>query len=125
PVRVYLQEADQWLNYEAWPPPAQEAPFYLQALGQLATTEPPAGSTPDQYRYDPADPTPNLGGALLSIEAGRVDNRPLEARPDVLTYTTELLSEPLTVIGPVRLRLFVRSSLEHTDFYGRLCDVQP
>lgn len=123
PVRVYLQGADQWLDYEAWPPPAQEAPFYLQALGQLATTEPPAGSTPDQYRYDPADPTPNLGGALLSIEAGRVDNRSLEARPDVLTYTTEPLSEPLTVIGPVRLRLFVRSSLEHTDFYGRLCDV--
>ncbi|MCC6605146.1 MAG: CocE/NonD family hydrolase [Anaerolineae bacterium] len=123
PVRVYLQEADQWLDYEAWPPPAQEAPFYLQALGQLATTEPPGGSTPDQYRYDPADPTPNLGGALLSIEAGRVDNRPLEARPDVLTYTTEPLSEPLTVIGPVRLRLFVRSSLEHTDFYSRLCDV--
>lgn len=123
PVRVYLQEADQWLDYEAWPPPAQEAPFYLQALGQLATTEPPAGSTPDQYRYDPADPTPNLGGALLSIEAGREDNRPLEGRPDVLTYTTEPLSEPLTVIGPVRLRLFVGSSLEHTDFYGRLCDV--
>ncbi|MEZ4595284.1 MAG: CocE/NonD family hydrolase, partial [Chloroflexota bacterium] len=56
-------------------------------------------------------------------EAGPVDNRPLEARPDVLTYTTEPLSQPLTVIGHVRLRLYVRSSLEHTDFYGRLCDV--
>jgi putative CocE/NonD family hydrolase len=123
PARLYLQGADQWLDYEAWPPPAQDTPFYLQAMGQLAAAEPPAGSPPDQYRYDPADPTPNLGGALLSIEAGRVDNRPLEARPDVLTYTTEPLSEPLTVIGHVRLRLFVRSSLAHTDFYGRLCDV--
>ncbi len=123
PVRVYLQGADQWLDYEAWPPPAQETPFHLQAMGQLAPAEPPAGSTPDQYRYDPADPTPNLGGALLSIEAGRADNRPLEARPDVLTYTTAPLTEPLTVIGHVRLRLYVRSSLEFTDFYGRLCDV--
>ncbi len=125
PVQLYLQGAEKWLGYESWPPPAeQEAAFYLQSLGQLTTSQPPADSSPDQYRYDPADPTPNLGGALLSTEAGRVDNRPLEARPDVLTYTTELLTEPLTVIGHVRLRLYVRSSLEHTDFYGRLCDVQ-
>lgn len=124
PVQLYLQGAEKWLGYESWPPPAeQEAAFYLQSLGQLATSQPPADSSPDQYRYDPADPTPNLGGALLSTEAGRVDNRPLEARPDVLTYTTEPLTEPLTVIGHVRLRLYVRSSLEHTDFYGRLCDV--
>ncbi|MCA9954471.1 MAG: CocE/NonD family hydrolase, partial [Anaerolineales bacterium] len=125
PVRVYLQGAEQWLDYASWPPPAQSTPFYLQSLGQLAAVEPNAGSAPDQYRYDPADPTPNMGGALLSTQAGRVDNRPLEARPDVLTYTTELLTEPITVVGPVRLRLFVRSSLEFADFYGRLCDVQP
>ena len=125
PVRIYLQGANQWLDYESWPPPAQQRSFYLQASGRLATTQPSPESRPDQYRYDPANPTPNLGGALLSIEAGQVDNRPLEARPDVLTYTTEPLSEPLTVIGHVRLRLYVRSSLEFTDFYGRLCDVQP
>ncbi|MCB8925927.1 MAG: CocE/NonD family hydrolase [Ardenticatenaceae bacterium] len=124
PVQIYLQGADKWLGYESWPPPArQEAAFYLQSLGQLSTVEPPVDSSPDEYRYDPADPTPNLGGALLSTEAGPVDNRSLEARPDVLTYTTEPLTEPLTVIGHVRLRLYVRSSLEYTDFYGRLCDV--
>jgi putative CocE/NonD family hydrolase len=124
PVQIYLQGADKWLGYASWPPPVeQETPFYLKPLGQLSTAESPAGSPPDQYRYDPADPTPNLGGALLSTEAGPVDNRPLEARPDVLTYTTEPLSEPLTVIGHVRLRLYVRSSLAFTDFYGRLCDV--
>ncbi|MCA9897377.1 MAG: CocE/NonD family hydrolase [Ardenticatenaceae bacterium] len=124
PVQIYLQGANKWLGYESWPPPAeQEAAFYLQPLGELSTDEPPTDAPPDQYRYDPADPTPNLGGALLSTEAGPVDNRPLEARPDVLTYTTEPLTAPLTVIGHVRLRLFVRSSLEFTDFYGRLCDV--
>ncbi|MBK7894245.1 MAG: CocE/NonD family hydrolase [Anaerolineaceae bacterium] len=124
PVHLYLQGANKWLGYESWPPPAeQEAAYYLQSLGQLSISQPPANAAPDQYRYDPADPTPNLGGALLSTEAGQVDNRPLEARPDVLTYTTEPLSQPLTVIGHVRLRLYVRSSLAFTDFYGRLCDV--
>jgi uncharacterized protein len=124
PVQLYLQGAKKWLDYAVWPPPAQETPFYLQGMGQLAPIQPPVGSLPDHYRYDPANPTPNLGGALLSTEAGQVDNRPLEARPDVLTYTTEPLTAPLTVIGPVRLRLYVRSSLEYADFYGRLCDVQ-
>lgn len=125
PVHLYLQGADKWLGYESWPPSTEATPFYLQTMGQLSTTQPAAGSPPDHYVYDPADPTPNLGGALLSTEAGPVDNRPLEARPDVLTYTTEPLTAPLTVIGPVRLQLYVRSSLEYTDFYGRLCDVQP
>ena len=123
PVRLYVMGIDEWRDYESWPPPARPTPFYLQAMGALAETEPPADSPPDYYRYDPANPTPNLGGPLLSTEAGQVDNRPLEARPDVLTYTTEPLTEPLTVIGHVQLRLFVRSSLAFTDFYGRLCDV--
>jgi hypothetical protein len=57
--------------------------------------------------------------------AGAVDNRPLEARPDVLCYTTPPLERALEVIGPVRLELYVRSSLAHTDFFGRLCDVSP
>jgi putative CocE/NonD family hydrolase len=53
------------------------------------------------------------------------DNRQLEARPDVLTYTTAPLEHDLDVIGPVQAELFVRSSLEHTDFFARLCNVDP
>lgn len=53
------------------------------------------------------------------------DNRQLEARPDVLTYTTAPLEHDLDVIGPVQAELFVRSSLQHTDFFARLCDVDP
>jgi putative CocE/NonD family hydrolase len=52
-----------------------------------------------------------------------VDNRTLEGRPDVLVYTTPPLTDDIEVIGPVRLELYVRSSLAHTDFFGRLCDV--
>jgi putative CocE/NonD family hydrolase len=49
----------------------------------------------------------------------------LEARDDVLCYTTRTLEQPVEIIGVVRLELWVRSSLEHTDFFGRLCDVHP
>lgn len=66
-----------------------------------------------------------MGGALLSRGSGMKDNRALEARRDVLTYTSAVLPRDLDVIGPVRADLFVRSSLAHTDFFARLCDVDP
>ena len=52
-----------------------------------------------------------------------VDNRPLEARPDVLTYTTDPLPSTLEAIGPVRVELWVRASVPHFDLFARVCDV--
>ena len=43
----------------------------------------------------------------------------------MLCYTTPPLEDDVEAIGPVRLELFVQSSLAHTDFFGRLCDVNP
>ncbi|MCP4196906.1 MAG: CocE/NonD family hydrolase, partial [Proteobacteria bacterium] len=84
----------------------------------------PAGTEPDHYRYDPGDPTPAVGGALLALKgAGPVDNRQLELRADVLCFTTAVLDRAVEIIGAVRLDLSVSSSLAHTDFFGRLCDV--
>jgi putative CocE/NonD family hydrolase len=54
-----------------------------------------------------------------------VDNRGLESRSDVLVYTTPPLQRDVEVVGPVRLELYARSSLDHADFFGRLCDVYP
>jgi putative CocE/NonD family hydrolase len=96
--------------------------LHLQPGGGLAAETPPA-SEPDHYRYDPADPTPAVSGPLLTGNSVPTDNRQLEARPDVLTYTSAPLERDLDVIGPVQAELFVRSSLEHTDFFARLCDV--
>lgn len=125
PVRLYVMGAKEWRAYAAWPPPGEKRTFYLQADGQLGAEMPAAGSPPDTYVYDPAQPTPNVGGALLGMRAGAHDNRGLEARDDVLTYTSAPLITPLEIIGPVEVVLFVRSNREHTDFMARLCDVQP
>jgi hypothetical protein len=126
PVRLYLMGADEWQDLDDYPPKAHETRYYLQAGAGLATDLPPGESPPDRYRYDPADPTPALGGALLAFQgAGPQDNRGLEARPDVLCYTTPPLDCALDVIGSVRLVLFARSSLPCADFFGRLCDVSP
>ena len=67
-----------------------------------------------------------MGGPSLNLRtAGRKDQRRREHRHDVLTYTSPVLTEDLTVIGPLTATLYLRSSLEHTDFFVRLCDVSP
>jgi putative CocE/NonD family hydrolase len=125
-VRIYVMGADEWRELDAFPPPSDLTPYYLQANGGLAPAPPVAGSAPDNYRYDPADPTPALGGALLGFSgAGPQDNRPLETRADVLCYTTPPLSQEVEIIGRVGLVLYVHSSRPYTDFFGRLCDVAP
>ncbi|MBN1657840.1 MAG: CocE/NonD family hydrolase [Anaerolineae bacterium] len=126
PVRIYVMGADEWRDYDTFPPPAREVRYYLRQEGRLDVAPPGAGERPDHYRYDPADPTPAVGGALLAMRgAGPVDNQALEARDDVLCYTTPPLAEDLEIIGPVRLDLHAVSSLTPADFFGRLCDVAP
>jgi putative CocE/NonD family hydrolase len=126
PVRIYVMGAEEWRELDDFPPPARQARYYLHAGARLSPDLPETTSAPDHYRYDPADPTPALGGALLGAQgAGAQDNRPLEARSDVLCYTTPPLAQDVEVIGPVRLELFAGSTLPYTDFFGRLCDVAP
>ncbi|MFG1885142.1 CocE/NonD family hydrolase [Micromonospora sp. NPDC049102] len=124
PVRVHVGgPGGGWRDLPDWPPPTVETAWHLHAGGELAV-RPPGASAPDEFRYDPADPTPSLGGPLLVAKrAGRVDNRQVEARPDVLTYTSAPLAGPVEVIGPVRAELHVRSELPHLDVFVRLCDV--
>ncbi|MGH3290214.1 MAG: CocE/NonD family hydrolase, partial [Trebonia sp.] len=126
PVRLFVMGQDQWRDFPSWPPPGyQPQRFRLQPGGVLATDPPASGPPPDGYRYDPADPTPAVGGVRLAprVKAGPVDNTELEARPDVLTYTTPVLQEDAEVIGDARAEIFVRSSLAYADVFVRLCDV--
>jgi hypothetical protein len=144
PVRLYVMGEEAWRDFESWPPPGYAPqPFCLGPEGTL-TAGPPGGSSaaespsgpptadpstdlaPDRYRYDPADPTPAVGGVRMVRDgAGRVDNTTLEARPDVLTYTTAPLGSDVEVVGEVSAQIWFRSSLPHADVFVRLCDVDP
>lgn len=125
PVRVYLMGAHEWHEMDFWPPPARVTRYYLHADQLLSPAAPAAHSSPDQYRYNPDDPTPAVGGPVLSQYAGPRDQTPVEARSDLISYTTPPLDADVDVIGHVRLELFVRSTQAHTDFVGRLCHVAP
>ncbi|HJW83803.1 MAG TPA: CocE/NonD family hydrolase [Anaerolineae bacterium] len=125
PVEIYVMGLDKWREMDDWPPRARETRYYLHGDTGLSTEPPAADSRPDGYRYDPARPTPSVGGPRLMPPNGPMDQRSLESRSDVLIYTTPPLEQDLDVIGPVRLELYVRSSLAHADFVGRMCDVHP
>jgi len=124
PVRIFVTGAGEWRELPGWPPPARPERWHLQPGLGLAPAAPAPGE-PDRYRYDPADPTPSLGGPVDLSGRARVDNRVLEARPDVLTYTSDPLPADMEVIGEASADLFVRSSRGHTDFFARLCEVTP
>ncbi len=125
PIQVHVMGANEWRDFPDWPPAGYEPQrWHLQKNRGLAPNAPEA-SDPDHYRYDPADPTPAVGGVSLSQNTGPKDNRALEARSDVLSYTSAPLDRDLEIIGAVSAELFVQSSLEYTDFFARLCDVDP
>ncbi len=128
PVRIYVMGVNEWRDLPEWPPhDKQKERWYLQPEAALSTKL-PAASAPSRYPYDPTDPTPNLAGAIntpLGRGSGARDNRSLEARSDVLTFTSAPLKHDFEIIGPVTAELYVSSSLEHTDFFVRLCDVHP
>jgi uncharacterized protein len=150
PVRMHVGEIGgrgEWRDLTDWPPPGtQPRPWYLHADGTLTagppgltagppglTAGPPglAAGPPDgaavlALRYDPAAPTPSIGGPSMdSRRAGPQRNDKLEARDDVLTFTSAPLGEPLELIGPVSIGLRVRGSSPHFDVFARLCDVDP
>jgi hypothetical protein len=127
-VRVWAggEGAGQWRETTGWPPPgAAEQRWYLGPQGTLGTAAPAAGPDSVRFRYDPGDPTPSVGGALLALSAGTRDNRTVEQRRDVLVFSSEPLSKPVEIIGEVAAELSVTRDNPYADLFVRLCDVDP
>lgn len=128
-VRVFHHGPDQWLELGDWPPPDATAhTLHLRSEGQanglvgdggLSREVPPENEPPDRFVCDPEDPVPSTD------PGGPEDQRPVEARSDVLCYTTPPLEEDLDVVGDVRLTLFAESNASDGDFTAKLVDVAP
>jgi putative CocE/NonD family hydrolase len=123
PVRIFVMGANRWRDVASWPSPGYPvARWYLQSRGRLDRNEPGSGE-PDSYTYDPADPTPIVGGTLMRRSGGRRDQARTERRRDVLLFTSDVLTRDVEVIGEVFAEIHVSSDLEHFDVFVRLCDV--
>jgi uncharacterized protein len=138
PVKIFVMGSNQWREEDDWPlARAQNAKYFLHSTksanslrgeGSLSTAS-PRSESPDHYVYDPSNPVPTMGGPLCCdsqhLAPGPRDQRPVEARDDVLVYTTPAFTQDTEVTGPVSLELFAKSSAVDTDFTAKLVDVGP
>lgn len=127
PVRVFVSGLRKWRELPDWPS-ADTMPLtlHLAAGGRLTAGEPDATADVTVFTYDPADPTPSVGGRLMSLRTGgSLDNSALERRTDVLTFSTDPLETDVEVTGTPVARLHLRSDSAYFDLFARLCDVDP
>ena len=124
-VRVAVGGGDDWCELSTWPPAAVPASWYPCPDGGLTREAPQADSLAGTVRYDPADPTPSIGGNGLGQKSGIRDNTTLERREDVLVFTSAPLTEALEVIGSVAADLLVDPDFAapSATLFVRLCDV--
>ncbi|WP_082135644.1 CocE/NonD family hydrolase [Mycobacterium sp. EPa45] len=122
PVRVYVGHHG-WLDLPDWPPATGKGLLYLQPGGRLAAAPPPADAAPSTFRYDPADPTPTVGGRLLSRRSGYRNDAPLAERADVLSFTSGPLDADLYVLGEPVIELAHHADIDHVDVFVRISEV--
>ena len=137
PVRLFYMGVNQWRGEKDWPiPGTRYQELYLNSNGAANSVrgdgelsfKKPATGTSDTYRYDPQNPVPTTGGnncCGTPTLAGPRDQRQLERRDDILVYTSEILQSPLTIGGPVKMKLFAATDGPDTDWMIKLIDVYP
>ena len=138
PVKIFVMGVNEWREEDDWPPPQSHTIKYflhsdgnansLHGSGRLSTTTQHSEPS-DHFMYDPSNPVPTVGGPLccdpVHLEPGARDQRSVEARGDVLVYSTQPFAQDVEVTGPISLELYATSSALDTDFTAKLVDVSP
>lgn len=135
-----LLHGGYWRSSETWPVSGTRmVPYYFQPDGSLRPTKPKALQSKTTYTFDPRRPVPTVGGGSSArLKDGAYNQRedprfppsaapwmPLRSRADVVVFQTEPLTEDMTVIGPITVKLFASASTVDADFTAKLVDVYP
>jgi hypothetical protein len=137
-VTYFLMGLNKWQSSYTWPPAgAKPMTFYLSSAGHansltgdgLLSPVPPDADKPDAFTYDPMNPVLSYGGNVCctgdAVQAGSFDQRKMEARADILVYTSEPFKEGTELSGPITPTLYVSSDAKDTDFTVKVLDVYP
>jgi putative CocE/NonD family hydrolase len=122
PVQYFVTGAKEWRHEATWPPPTVVLEWYLGS-GQLLTTQKATEEGLSSFVFDPKDPTPTVGGNLLLLGGGSVDDTALAARSDVLAFTTEPLENDVEVAGKIVVQLSHASDNPDVDLFVRISEV--
>jgi len=141
PIQIFVMGDNCWRFESEWPlARTQYTSYYLHSGGAAnllpslhgdgtLTPAGPSAEPVDTFVYDPRNPVPTCGGGLCcwrpALPPGAFDQREVEARPDVLVYTTPPLEHDVEVTGPVEVHLWAATSAPDTDFTAKLVDVSP
>jgi putative CocE/NonD family hydrolase len=126
---VFETGTNVWRQYSEWPPKnAEKKTLYFHAGGGLSFDAASSDASPfDEYLSDPVHPVPFVAYAAQNVPQEYMvsDQRFAASRTDVLTYETPVLTEDVTISGPVSPRLLVSTSGTDSDFDVKLIDVYP
>lgn len=137
-VQYYVMGSNEWKSSPTWPPAGVEMTTYylnsdgnantLNGDGKLTTTA-PTTDTPDSFVYDPLNPVTSYGGNVCctgnAVQGGAFDQQAMEARNDILVYTTDPFPNGVEIAGSIEPTLFISSDAKDTDFTVKLIDVAP
>ncbi|MFM6982717.1 MAG: CocE/NonD family hydrolase [Chitinophagaceae bacterium] len=125
----YQMGTNVWETSGVWPPAGiANTTFYLHKDGNIKTQIPSGTSDSLTFEYDPANPSPTIGGCNLrnDLDQGPYDQKALvESRSDILVFSTPVLNKDVVLKGKVKVQLKVGSDRPDTDFDIRLTDVYP
>lgn len=127
-ANIFITGSNEWKKFETWPPKDTENKIlYFQADGKLSFNKPTSTNSYNQYESDPNNPVPYQDGVQerRTREYMIDDQRFASRRPDVKVFQTDLLTEDLTLTGPMMANLFVSTSGTDADYVVKLIDVYP
>lgn len=136
-AKVFIMGKNMWHEFAEWPPKTNELKLFLSSKGKtsflqeenILSRNKPKEARFKSFIYDPKNPVPTLGGRTLdpviSFRAGPIDQRPIEIRADVLSYTSDILKNDMYVIGLVKAVVTFSTSGYSADIAIKLVDVYP
>lgn len=127
-ANIFVTGSNEWKAFETWPPKNTENKMlYFQPEGLLSFEKPAATNSFNQYESDPNAPVPYQDGvqARRTREYMIDDQRFAARRPDVQVFQTVVLTEDLTLAGPLTANLVVSTTGTDADYVVKLIDVYP
>jgi len=127
---VFETGTNRWRQFDAWPPKGTRTrDLFLHGEGRLGFTSPGAGGANgyDEFPSDPAKPVPYLDKVGIGMAGDYMvaDQRFAATRPDVLVYESDVLTEDMTIVGPIGVELHVSTTGTDADWIVKLIDVYP